>query len=115
MLESRHQPVISLKRFSLRLASNILVASVLVVVSLAVGMIGYRYFEHLEWIDAFGNSSMLLSGMGPLSNPQSWGGKLFAGLYALYCGLLALITATIVLTPIIHRVLHRFHLDDRER
>ena len=77
--------------------------------SLAFGMLGYAYFEHLPWLDAFLNAAMLLGGMGPVDAPKSAGGKLFAGLYALYAGLVFIVTAALVFTPILHRLLHRFH------
>jgi len=78
-------------------------------------MLGYRYFEGMAWIDAFANASMILSGMGPLNPLQSWGGKLFAGCYALYSGLALIVATGIILAPVIHRVLHRFHLETQRR
>jgi hypothetical protein len=66
----------------------------------------------MAWIDAFANAAMILSGMGPLAPPQTWGGKLFAGLYALYSGLAVILATGILLTPIVHRLLHRFHLEE---
>jgi hypothetical protein len=81
--------------------------------SLGIGMIGYVAFEHLSWIDAFLNASMLLGGMGPVNPPQTVAGKLFAGLYALYAGLVFIVTAAVLFAPILHRVLHRFHWDEK--
>ncbi|MFO1251766.1 MAG: hypothetical protein U1E77_11690 [Inhella sp.] len=92
-----------------RLFSHFLVAAGLLIVSLLAGMAGYGYFEHLPWRDAFLNAAMLLGGMGPVNSPQSAGGKLFAGLYALYAGLVFLVVLAIILTPLIHRLLHTFH------
>jgi hypothetical protein len=83
----------------------------LVAVSLAVGMAGYHVYEGLSWIDAFLNASMILSGMGPLLSPATTGGKLFAGLYALYSGLAVLVIAAVIFGPIVHRFLHRFHIE----
>ena len=77
--------------------------------SLMVGMVGYEHFERLPWRDAFLNAAMLLGGMGPVDAPRPDGGKVFAGLYALYAGLVFLVTVALVLTPIVHRILHRFH------
>jgi len=82
--------------------------------SLFAGMAGYEYFENLAWRDAFINSAMLLGGMGPVNAPQSDGGKIFAGLYALYAGLVFLIVSAIIFTPVIHRVLHTFHWEEDE-
>jgi hypothetical protein len=99
------------RRFARRLAASFGAASLLIVVSLGGGMLGYHYLEEMAWIDAFANAAMILSGMGPLAPLQTWGGKLFAGLYALYSGL-ALIAATgILFTPVIHRVLHRVRVE----
>lgn len=74
-------------------------------------MVGYRVFESLAWIDAFLNAAMLLGGMGPIDAPRTEFGKLFAGAYALYCGLVVVISAGIILAPIGHRLLHHFHYE----
>jgi hypothetical protein len=79
------------------------------VLSLAIGMTGYAHFERLPWRDAFLNSAMLLGGMGPVNPPATDGGKVFAGLYALYAGLVFLATAGILVAPVVHRLLHKFH------
>ena len=76
---------------------------------LALGMTGYEYFEDLPWRDAFLNAAMLMGGMGPVDAPRSDGGKLFAGLFALYAGLVFLVAAGLVFAPIVHRLMHRFH------
>jgi hypothetical protein len=72
-------------------------------------MVGYVAFEHLSWIDAFLNAAMLLGGMGPVNAPQTDGGKLFAGLFALYAGLVFIVTAALLLSPVLHRLMHRMH------
>jgi len=84
----------------------------LLVASLVFGMIGYMFFEHLSWIDAFLNAAMLLGGMGAVNPPLTASGKLFAGLYALYAGLVFIVTAALPFAPILHRVMHRLHWDD---
>ena len=81
----------------------------LVGISLFAGMMGYRHYEQMSWLDAFLNSAMLLGGMGPVKTELSAPGKLFAGLYALYAGLLFIAVMSIILAPVVHRVLHRFH------
>jgi len=73
------------------------------------GIAGYEYFEDLPWRDAFLNAAMLMGGMGPVDAPRTDGGKVFAGLYALYAGLVFLVASGLVFAPIAHRVLHRFH------
>ena len=82
--------------------------------SLFGGMVGYRSTEDMVWIDAFVNASMILSGMGPLDQPKTYGGKLFAGLYALYSGLILILASGIVLAPVVHRLFHRFHLEEEK-
>jgi hypothetical protein len=112
--EHRTQPVIPRSQFLLRLAHSGVIALALVAVSLFIGMAGYRIFEGLGWIDAFLNASMLLGGMGPVNNPVTDAGKLFAGFYALYCGLVVILVAGLILAPVAHRILHRFHMDGRK-
>jgi uncharacterized membrane protein len=87
----------------------------LLAVSLAVGMVGYHLFEKLHWVDAFLNTAMLLGGMGPVDPPKTAAGKLFAGCYALYAGLVVITVAVILGTPVFHRVLHYFHADADEK
>jgi len=99
--------------FAGRLASSVAVAALLIAVSLVAGMIGYHHYEAMEWIDAFANASMILSGMGPLTPLKTPGGKLFAGFYALYSGLALIFATGLILAPIGHLVLHRFHLETR--
>jgi hypothetical protein len=113
--EHRAQPVIPPHQFVIRLAHSGIIALALIAVSLFIGMVGYHILESLSWIDAFLNSSMLLGGMGPLHTPVTFGGKLFAGTYALYCGLAVIVVAGVILAPVAHRFLHRFHMESRIR
>ena len=101
--ERSGQPVISAQQFLLRLARSGIIALVLIAASLLAGMVGYRVFEGLSWIDAFLDAAMLLGGMGPVHAPVTFGGKLFAGLYALYCGLAVILVAGVILAPVAHR------------
>ena len=110
MYEPRHAPPISTRRFALRMVVHACAAMVVVAISLFAGMIGYQHYEHMSWLDAFLNSAMLLGGMGPVkTDGLSEPGKLFAGIYALYAGLVFIAVMGIMLAPVIHRVLHRFH------
>ncbi len=115
MFEHRCQPLLPRKQFLARLARSAAIALALVMASLGVGMLGYRMTESLGWVDAFLNASMLLGGMGPVNPPMTLSGKLFAGLYALYCGLAVILIAGLLLTPVAHRVLHRFHMEGQKR
>ena len=112
MYEPLRHPVISPGRFLQRLARHALVALALMGLSLGLGMSGYMAFEHLAPVDAFLNAAMLLGGMGPVDAPRSDAGKLFAGGYALYAGLVFLVAAGLVVAPVAHRLLHRFHWED---
>ena len=109
MYETRLQPIATRNRFAIRMVRHGAFAAAVVAGSLFMGMSGYVYFEHLTWIDAFVDASMLLGGMGPVHNPETTGGKLFAGCYALYSGLVFLVTVGVVLAPLLHRALHKFH------
>ena len=116
MYEPRGSRPIPTSRFVRRLAAHVFVATLLVFVSLVVGMVGYAHFEHLAWRDAFLNSAMLLGGMGPVDAPKTPEGKVFAGAYALYCGLVFLVAAGVVFAPLFHRLLAHFHwVDDGRR
>ncbi|MFN8546580.1 MAG: hypothetical protein U0527_01055 [Candidatus Eisenbacteria bacterium] len=114
MYESKSVPPLSRSRFTKRLLLHSATAALLLAGSLGVGVLGYTYFERLTILDAFLNSAMLLGGMGPVNPPATAGGKLFAGCYALYAGLVFIVTAALIVTPIAHRVLHKFHWDSRD-
>ena len=109
MYEPRHHPPITRRYFVQRMLQHVAIAAGFVAFSLLIGMAGYAHYEGLGWRDAFLNASMLLGGMGPVEMPQTPGGKLFAGFYALYSGLVFLVSAAILAAPAIHRLLHKFH------
>ena len=114
MYEHRAHAPLSRAAFRLRMLRHAAWAILVVIASLGIGMAGYWYFEPegiRDWPDAFVNAAMLLGGMGPIHQPKTSGGKIFAGLYALYAGLLFIVVSGIVLAPVVHRVLHKFHSD----
>jgi len=115
MYENRIRPPISRAAFVARVVRNAAVAFALTLASLAIGMAGYMYYEGLPWRDAYLNAAMLMGGMGPVDAPKTPGGKLFAGCYALYAGLVFLIVAGLLLAPVVHRILHRFHWEGKEK
>ena len=112
--EHKSVPLLTRAQFLRRLFLHVLAGGSLVLASLGIGMVGYAYFENLSWLDAFLNAAMLLGGMGPIESPRTDGGKLFAGCYALYAGLVFLVAVGITLAPVVHRTMHRFHLDESD-
>lgn len=115
MFEHRGQPPISRSDFVRRLLRQGGYAAALVVASVLGGMTGYHYIAGFGWVDAFLDTAMLLGGMGPVHPLDSVRGKLFAGFFALYAGLVFLMLSALLLTPIFHRVLHRFHWEGQDR
>ena len=109
MYESRKHAPLPTHRFIWRLALHGAAAAALLAVSLVIGMAGYAWFEDLSWRSAFLNSAMLLGGMGPVDAPRTDAGKVFAGFYALYAGLVFIVAAGVMLAPVLHRILHKFH------
>ncbi|MET0446214.1 MAG: hypothetical protein ABW151_16670 [Pseudorhodoplanes sp.] len=109
--EHRSQKVISRHKFAYRMLLAIGLWGVLTVVGLGIGMVGYSYFEGMSVADSYVNAAMILSGMGPLGEVKTLGGKIFAGTYAIFSGLIIVIATGFVLAPVFHRVLHRFHVE----
>jgi hypothetical protein len=115
MYEHRRARPVPRGKFLVRLGAHFGVASIIVLGSLLWGMAGYHGLEGLGWEDAFLNAAMLLGGMGPVESPRTPGGKLFAGLYALYAGLVFIVVVGVLLAPVVHRLLHRFHWEEPEK
>jgi hypothetical protein len=115
MYEHRLKPPIPRRAFLLRMARHGGIAAATLTVSLFIGMIGYHGFEKLPWLDGFLNSAMLLGGMGPVDPLKTEAGKLFAGFYALYAGLVFITVASLLGAPLLHRLLHRFHWEEQEK
>jgi hypothetical protein len=101
-------------KFVSHLRTNVLIALEILAVSLLIGMAGYHWLAPMGWIDAFLNASMLLGGMGPVDVLTSDAAKLFAGAYALYCGVVFIATAGLIIAPVGTHILHRFHLDQKK-
>lgn len=111
MYEHRSQPLLPRRQFYRRLGRSLTAGLALIVSSLAVGMIGYHHLAQLGWTDAFLNAAMILSGMGPVTELHRNAAKIFAGCYAIYSGIALISTAAVIFAPVIHRVMHRFHLE----
>lgn len=114
MFEHHRQPLAPLPVFIRRMAASMGISQVLAVGALVIGMAGYHWIAGLEWIDSFQNAAMILGGMGPVDLMTSTAAKLFAGLYAIFCGLVFISIMGIMMAPILHRVMHRFHLADED-
>jgi len=110
--EHKTEAPLSPQRFRIRLLRYFASILMLIGLALGMGMLGYHLLENMNWIDAFLNASMILGGMGPVSELHTISGKLFAGCYALFSGLLFLVIAALMFGPLIHRLLHRFHFED---
>jgi hypothetical protein len=113
MYEHRLEPLLPRRQFLSRLARHGGIAFGIMVFSLAIGTTGFHWLGCQEWIDAFLNASMLLGGMGPVGEITKPVGKLFASFYALYAGIVFIGAAAIFLTPVVHRVLHKLHLETK--
>lgn len=111
MYESHRAPLAPRRTFVRRLAYHGLAAALLLAVSLAAGMAGYHCLESLSWLDSFVSASMILTGMGPVGSPVTVAGKLFSGLYAIFSGVIFLGSVGVMVAPILHRLLHKMHLD----
>ena len=109
--ERRGQPVASRRKFLARMGLAIGLWLFLTTAGMAIGIADYAFFEGMSFVDSFVNAAMILSGMGPMGELKTTGGKVFAGLYAIFSGLIIIIATGFVLAPIFHRVLHRFHVE----
>jgi hypothetical protein len=101
-------------RFIFRLTRSILMALCFIIASLFLGMWGYRYFESMGWLDAYVNAAMILSGMGPLAPPKTDAGKLFEGTYALFSGIIFLVSVGVILAPLLHHFFHKLQIEESE-
>jgi len=111
VFEHRSEQLLPKGKFVERLARFFTAATSLVIVALGVGVLGYHVFENLSWTDSFLNASMILGGMGPVNEIHTEAGKIFAGLYALFSGLIFLVAVGLIIAPLFHRLLHRFHFE----
>ena len=114
MFEHRSEPLLSRKAYLARLLRSAGVAAALIGGSLLIGVVGYHWLGRLAWIDSVLNASMILGGMGPVDRIESISGKLFASAYAIYSGVMLLASVGLLLSPGLHRLLHRFHVDTDE-
>ncbi len=111
MFEKKHQKLIPLGAFAKRLAGSLVIACGLLLAVLAIGTVGYHSLGGLGWVDSILEASMILGCMGPVNPLKSTSVKLFASGYALFSGLIFIAVMGILLTPVAHRVMHKFHVD----
>jgi xanthine/uracil permease len=112
MYEHRKQPLASKATFYQRVLKNIIIALVVMAICLTIGILGYHYTADIPWLDAIHNASMILSGMGPVVEIKTDSGKWFSSAYALFSGVVFITNVGIILTPAIHRLFHRLHVED---
>ena len=111
LFEHKSQPLLPASKFYFRLVKNFAIVFSLIASSLLVGAYGYHHFEQMTWVDSFFNASMILTGMGPACVLHSNASKLFVSCYALFAGIIFLTASAIVLTPIFHRIMHKFNTE----
>ena len=114
MYERRKQRLLSRAEFSKRVGRHGLLALGIVAFGLGIGVLGYHWLAHLSWVDSLLNASMILGGMGPIDPLPTNAAKLFASFYALFSGLAFVGLVSVLLAPFVHRMLHRFHAEERE-
>jgi hypothetical protein len=114
MFESRHQEPIPPRDFIKRITLSIVLSAVMAAVALAVGVVGYHYLGEMGWVDALHNAAMILGGMGLVTEVKTNVAKIFSSAYALFCGLIFIMVVAVTLAPVLHRILHKFHVDETD-
>lgn len=114
MLDKQTKKLPHPKHLLPKMLKSILAGMAVVIFSIAIGMVGYHYFFNLGWVDSLYNASMILTGMGPVDRAPSDGGKIFASFYAIYSGVAFLTSVAVIISPLVHRFLHKFRIDVEE-
>lgn len=115
MLEKKHERLLPARRFFWRVSGFVVAACFLIIIALGIGIAGYHWIAGFGLTDSLLNASMILGGMGPVNELQNKEAKLFASAYALFSGLVFITVAGVLFTPLIHRLLHRFHVDETNK
>jgi hypothetical protein len=115
MFEHKSEKLVPVSAFAWRMAVSFLLLFAILLAALGLGVVGYHYFAGLPWIDSILNASMILTGMGPIAPMLTDSAKLFASAYALFSGVIFLSSIGLLLAPVFHRILHKFHLDEESR
>jgi hypothetical protein len=114
MFERKSDKLVPIAVFVRRMTITFLILLMVLTIALGIGVIGYHEFEKLSWIDSILNASMILTGMGPVDRMSTDASKLFSSIYALFSGVVFLSSVGLLLAPVFHRILHKFHLDDMD-
>ena len=115
--EKKTQPLLPKEEYHVRVFRNALIGSLIILLFLLLGVAGYHYTSEnfkIGWLQSLLNASMILSGMGPVDEITTTSGKWFASIYALISGVVFITTIGIIIAPIVHRIFHRFHLEESE-
>jgi hypothetical protein len=112
MFEHHSQPLVSRTAFIKRMAACFALSLAMIAGALGLGLAGYHWIADLPWVDALLNAAMILGGMGPVDRLATTGAKLFASAYAIFSGLMFISVMGVILAPVVHRIIHRFHLED---
>lgn len=115
MFERKHESLAPLSVFIKRMANSVAMAGLLILAALSIGVSGYHWIAGFNWVDSLLEASMILGGMGPVNQLTTTGAKVFASAYALFSGLIFIGVMGIVLTPVAHRLLHKFHIDEGKK
>lgn len=112
--EHKNEPLLPRNLFVRRALNHLLLGISIIIVSLAIGILGYHFICNFSWIDSLLNASMILGGMGPVGELKTDWGKFFASMYALFSGIVFLVTVGIVIAPVVHRFLHTMHIEEKD-
>ncbi len=115
MLERKHEQLLSARQFAWRVAWFAAVAILLIFLALVIGVAGYHWIAGFPWIDALLDASMILAGMGPVGELHGTAAKVFASAYALFSGMVFITASGVLFTPLFHRIIHLFHVDEADK
>jgi hypothetical protein len=114
MFERQHEKLAPISVFVRRMVASVVMAGILITFALIIGILGYHFIAGFDWVDSLLEASMILGGMGPINPLHTTGAKMFASGYALFSGLVFIAVMGIVLAPVTHRMLHKFHIDEED-
>lgn len=113
IFERKHQPLATRTQFFWRMIYGLIFGVFVIAMTIYIGMLGLNYFENLSWLDSFANSAMIISGVGAINPIITSSGKFFAGMYSIVGNVVFIVVIGIIFLPVVHRYLHKFHLDQK--